>query len=156
MFSEALGVHGRAFLDFVGILGSCSFQLYLVFLVIITLMCFVGVPNRVLLGFVWCLWLCFPKALLLLLVMFFKALLMFVVIAFMGFVSVHGCCFFGLLVFVVIALLGFVGILGHAFLDSWCSWLCSLGLYWCSWSLFSWVLLVFMVMLSLFLLLFMW
>ncbi len=87
---------------------------------------FVGVPNRVLLGFVWCSWLCFPKALLLLLVMFSKALLMFVVIALMGFVSVHGCCFFWAL-----------GVCDR----------CSLGLCWHSWSCFL-GLLVFMVMLS--------
>jgi uncharacterized membrane protein len=63
----------------------------------------------------------------------------------LGFVGVCGCCSFGFLVFVVIVLLGFVGIPSHVFLDSWCSW-----------SLFSWVMLVFMVVLSLFLLLFMW
>ncbi len=81
---------------------------------------FVSVLDRALLGFVWCSWLCFPRALLLLLVMFSRAWLMFMVIALLGFVSVCGCCFFGLLVFVVIALLGFVGIGGHDFLDSWC------------------------------------
>ncbi len=73
----------------------------MVFLVIITLMCFVGVPSCALLGFVWCSWLCFPRALLLLLVVFSRALLMFVVIALLV-----------LLVFVVVVLLGF-----------WCLWL---------------------------------
>ncbi len=100
----------------------------------------VGVPSHAFLGFVWCLWLCFPRALLLLVVMFSRALLMFVVVILLGFVGVCGCCSFGFLVFVVVVLLGFVGIFGHVFLDSWCSWLCFLGFYWCSWSLLSWVM----------------
>ncbi len=79
---------------------------------------------------------------MLLLVMFYRALLMFMVIALLGFVGVHDCCSFGLLVFVVFVFLGFVGIHVHAFLDSWCSCLCFLGsigvlghcfhgFYWC-------------------------
>ncbi len=50
-----------------------------------------------------------------------------------------------LLVFLVIAFLGFVDVFGH----------CFHGFCWCFWSLLSWVLLAFMVMFSLFLLLFM-
>jgi hypothetical protein len=79
---------------------------------------FVGVPGHALLGFAWCSWLCFPRVLLVFLIMLFKALLMFMVVVLLGFVGVRDCCFSGLLVFVVVVIMGFVGIHGHAFLGS--------------------------------------